>query len=96
MEINMLEKTVEQNLVRYVQGMGGLCLKFVSPGMSGVPDRIILLPGGRLVFVELKAPGRKPRPLQLHCHALLRALGFRVFVLDRPEKIPVLLETALN
>jgi hypothetical protein len=54
---------------------GGLCLKFVSPGHNGVPDRIIIMPGGKVSFVELKAPGCKPRPLQEHTLAKLRALG---------------------
>ena len=60
----MLERDVERRLVQAVRASGGLALKFVSPGMAGVPDRIILFPGGRAAFCEVKAPGRKPRPLQ--------------------------------
>lgn len=51
-----LEKEIEQALVRKVKAVGGLCLKWVCPGWAGVPDRIVLLPGGRIVFVELKRP----------------------------------------
>ena len=78
----MREKQIEQKLVKAVRNAGGLCPKFVSPGIAGMPDRLILLPGRRLAFVEVKAPGEKPRLLQLHRHAQLRALGFRVHVLD--------------
>lgn len=87
----MLEKKIEQKLVKAVKKEGGLCPKFVSPGMDGMPDRLILMPGGRLAFVELKAPGKKPRPLQICRHEQLRALGFEVFVLDRAEDIPFLM-----
>ena len=88
----MREKVIEQRLVRAVKADGGLCTKFVSPGMDGMPDRLVLLPGARLAFVEVKAPGKKPRPLQLHRHEQLRALGFRVYVLDSVEQIKPLLE----
>ena len=81
------EKALEQKLVRMVRGQGGMAFKFVSPGMAGVPDRLILLPGGKAVFCELKAPGKAPRPLQLRRIKQLRALGFRVFVVDSMEKI---------
>jgi len=60
----MLERDVERRLVQAVRASGGLALKFVSPGMAEVPDRIILFPRGRAAFCEVKAPGRKPRPLQ--------------------------------
>ena len=90
----MREKQIEQKLVRAVRAAGGLCPKFVSPGLAGMPDRLILLPGRRLAFVEVKAPGEKPRLLQLHRHAQLRALGFRVHVLDDPAQIPGILEQA--
>lgn len=83
----MKEKVVERKLVKAVRDSGGLALKFVSPGMAGVPDRLILFPEGKLVFCEVKAPGEKPRPLQVHRMEQLRALGFRVYVVDCEEKI---------
>lgn len=78
----MREKTIEQKFTAAVRAAGGLALKFASPGFDGVPDRIALLPGGRMAFVEVKAPGKKPRPLQEARHRLLRQLGFKVYVLD--------------
>ena len=83
----MKEKALEMKLVRVVGGHGGLALKFLSPGTAGVPDRLVLLPGGRAVFCELKAPGKKPRLLQVHRIEQLRKLGFRVYVVDSEEKI---------
>ncbi len=83
----MREKEIEMKLVRAVKGMGGICPKWVSPGFDGVPDRIILLPGGRFAFAELKAPGKKPRPLQVARIEQLRGLGFQVNVIDHPEQI---------
>ena len=61
----MREKQLEQKLVRAVKVADGICPKFVSPGTDGMPDRMILLQGGRIGFVEVKAPGKKPRPLQV-------------------------------
>ena len=91
----MLEKQIEKKLVDAIRQLGGMCPKFVSPGMDGMPDRLILMPGGRLVFAELKAPGKKPRPLQLHRHDQLRSLGFQVFVVDAPEQIEEVLREVL-
>ena len=88
----MREKTIEHRLVHIVKKMGGLCPKFVSPGMDGMPDRLVLLPGARFAFVETKAPGKKPRPLQLHRHEQLRQLGFGVYVLDSEDQIIGLLD----
>ena len=88
----MREKVIEQRLVHTVKEQGGLCPKLVSPGTDGMPDRMALLPGGRIHFVEVKAPGRKARPLQARRHEQLRALGFRVSVLDDPELIPALFD----
>ena len=87
----MREKEVEQKLVRTVKTMGGICPKWVSPGTDGMPDRIVLLPGGRIAFVEVKAPGQKPRPLQLARHKLLRELGYKVYFLDDPGQIDAML-----
>ena len=88
----MREKQIERKLVRAVKNMGGIAPKFVSPGFDGMPDRIVLLPDGHMAFVEVKAPGRKPRPLQLSRHGLLRRLGFKVFVLDDEQQIGGLLD----
>ena len=83
----MLEKHIEQNLVQAVRRMGGLAPKFISPGWAGAPDRLVLLPSGRLAFVEVKAPGMTLRPLQVRRKGQLEALGFRVYVIDRSEQI---------
>ncbi len=83
----MREKTIEQKFREAVRNAGGLALKFTSPGWDGMPDRLALLPGGRMAFVEVKAPGKKPRPLQLARHRTLRQLGFRVYVLDDEKQI---------
>lgn len=90
----MREQRIEHQLVRQVSKLGGLALKFVSPGMAGVPDRLLLFPGGKAVFVETKAPGKKPRSLQVHRHEQLRALGFKVYVIDKIEQITSILEGA--
>ena len=83
----MREKVIEQKLVADVKKAGGICPKWVAPGFDGVPDRIAMFPGGKIAFVEVKAPGEQPRPLQRARHELLRRLGFKVFVLDNVEKI---------
>ncbi len=84
----MLEKDIESKLRKSVMALGGLCLKWVSPGYVGVPDRILLLPGGTIFFVELKAPGKKERKRQGYVQAVLRGLGFKVYSsVDSEEKI---------
>lgn len=83
----MREKILEHKFVMEIKRIGGLALKFTSPGFDGMPDRLALLPGGRLAFVEVKASGKKPRPLQLARHKLLRRLGFKVYVLDSEKQI---------
>ena len=79
------EKAIEKKYRESVKKRGGLALKFVSPGFTGVPDRIALFPGGRIEFVELKAPGKKPTPRQLVVHEQFRKLGFTVRVIDGTE-----------
>ena len=83
----MREKTIEQQLRTTVKGLGGIALKFISPGMSGVPDRLILFPGKRMAFVEVKAPGMQMRPLQVKRKRQLEALGFSVYCIDHPDQI---------
>ena len=83
----MREKIIEQHLVKAVKNSGGIAPKLVSPGFDGMPDRLVLLPRGKIGFVEVKVPGKEPRPLQVARHGLLRRLGFKVYVLDAPEQI---------
>ena len=83
----MREKQIEQQLVQQVKTYHGLAPKFVSPGWDGAPDRLVLLPDGHMAFVELKAPGKKPRPLQVKRKRQLEKLGFRVYVIDGQEQI---------
>lgn len=88
----MREKQIEQKLVKAVKQSGGIALKFVSPGYDGMPDRLVLLPGGKITFVEVKSEGQKPRPLQVRRHEMLRRLGFRVYVLDDARQIGGILD----
>ena len=88
----MTEKQIENKLAAEAKKRGGIALKFVSPGFAGMPDRLVLIPDGRIAFAELKAPGKKPRPLQLARHRLLRSLGFQVYVIDNAADIPRVLD----
>ncbi|WP_010651608.1 VRR-NUC domain-containing protein [Oceanobacillus massiliensis] len=83
----MRENLIERKFVTEVKKRGGMAVKFVSPGLDGVPDRLVLFQGGRLAFVELKAPGKTMRPLQLRRANQLTALGFRVYCIDNKEMI---------
>lgn len=89
----MLERDIEKKLIRPVKNLGGLCLKFETPGFTGVPDRIILLPGRHILFVETKQPGKKERARQLYVHGLLRAMGFTVYsTIDSPAKVAAIID----
>ena len=92
----MREKIIEEKLTKAVKQNGGVCWKFTSPETAGVPDRIVLMPEGRIAFVEVKAPGEKPRKLQLSRHRLLRRLGFKVYVLDALEDIEKIISEMKN
>ena len=81
-EPGVREKTVEQKLIQAVRAKGGVCWKFVSPSTVGVPDRVVIMPGGHIGFVEVKAPGEKPRPVQEVRINQLRGLGATCLVLD--------------
>lgn len=83
----MLERDIERALVRRVKALGGLCEKFTSPGRRSVPDRIVTLPGGRIIFVEVKSCGKKPTPGQFKDHERRRALGCDVRVIDTMEAV---------
>lgn len=93
----MLEKEVEQYLCKQVKNkLKGLALKFVSPGFNGVPDRIILVPMGRIYFVETKAPGKKLRKLQEWVRDVFSRLGFPVARIDTKAKVDTFIEEVLE
>lgn len=85
----MLERDIEAHLVKRVKEAGGIAMKFTSAQRRSVPDRIVLMPEGRIWFAELKAPGKKPTEAQQREHERLRALGFTVLVIDSKEGCPV-------
>lgn len=88
----MRESKIEAHLRDETRKRGGRAYKWVSPGNNGVPDRMVLMPGGRIWFVELKAPGKAPTKLQLSQHKRLRELGFQVSVIDSIEGVDALME----
>lgn len=88
----MREKAIEAKLAKAVRLMGGFPLKITSANYDGMPDRLVLLPHGVLAFIELKAPGKKPRPLQEKRKRQLEGLGFSVFVVDNAEQIGGILD----
>jgi len=88
----MREKTIEERLRETVKRLGGLALKFVSPGFTGVPDRIVLMPGGRIYFVELKSYGKIPTIRQTFVIRLLRRLGFAVWLVDREATLELFIK----
>lgn len=83
----MREKVIEQYLRDQVKAIGGKAYKFVSPGNAGVPDRLVLLPGGVVAFVELKAPGKKPTALQEAQQRRISSMGFKVFTIDSKQGV---------
>lgn len=83
----MKERQIENKLTMEVKKVGGIAVKLVSPGFAGMPDRLVLLPDGVCAFVEIKTKGKKPRPIQLSRHRLLKSLGFKVYVIDDVEQI---------
>ena len=92
----MKESEVEAMLVRGVQLRGGLCWKFVSPGRAGVPDRIVVLPGGRVIFVELKTDTGQLRPIQIYQHRELHARQADVRTLYGAKDVLAFLEEVMS
>ena len=88
----MRERDIERKLVVETVRRRGVALKFVSPGCVGVPDRIVMLPDGKIGFVELKTPGKKPRTIQVRRIQQMRKMGFKVFVIDGVEQIGSVLD----
>ena len=88
----MREKAIERKLTLMVKQHGGMAPKFVSPGFDGVPDRIVLLPYGKIAFVELKTEGETLRPLQVRRKRQLESLGFSVYCVDAVEQIGGILD----
>lgn len=81
------EKVIERKLVERCKQIGGLCIKLLTYQFTGLPDRMCLLPRGRIIFVEIKTTGEKPRKIQVVVHNMIRQLGFRVEVIDCVKQI---------
>ena len=86
------EKAIEKYLFDRVKELGGVCLKYSNPNMAGYPDRVVLLPGGKTIWIELKSKGKKPTKLQKIRIASLKLLGHQVFVIDSRETVDLVLD----
>ena len=87
------EKLLERKLSAEVRKLGGWSIKLVATHISGLPDRVCLLPGGRLFFAEVKTTGEKPRKIQLHVHRRIRELGFEVYIISKTEHIEEIIKS---
>lgn len=90
----MRETLIEHQLIHAIQAHGGLCWKWIAPGTTGVPDRIAILPShqdAEIIFIEVKAPGQKPRPIQTYRINQLKKLGAHVYIIDSPQAIKQML-----
>nr|DAZ69971.1 MAG TPA: Nuclease [Caudoviricetes sp.] len=85
--MRQLENEIEKKLVDQVKKIGGQAFKFISPNHAGIPDRLVILPGNKIGFAEIKRPGGKTRRLQDKQIAFLKSLGCMVWVIDNEEKI---------
>lgn len=92
----MRESAIEARLRDGVKAMGGICWKFVSPGTTGVPDRIIILPGGTIIFVELKADTGRTSDIQQYRINELRNIGADVRVLKGLPQVKAFLEEVME
>ena len=90
------EKLVERTLYNYTKEKGGLCIKLLTAFFQGLPDRLVLLPGGKVIFVELKTTGEKPRKIQVIVMDKLRKLGFSVYVIATCEKARECIDITVN
>ena len=90
------EKDIEHYFKREVEKRGAIVWKFVSPNQAGVPDRLVLLPGGRVAFAEIKSPGKIPRPLQRAVFNRMTKLGFRVWVIDSREQVGAFIKEVVS
>lgn len=89
------EKVIEQKLVALTKLNGGMCIKLLSFHIIGLPDRMCIFPKAKIVFVELKTTGLKPAPIQVYMHNKIRAMGFRVEVIDTVEKVEDLISDVI-
>ena len=91
--VEVSEKAIEKYLFSQVKELGGVCLKYSNPNMAGYPDRVVLLPGGKTIWVELKSKGKKPTALQQIRIGSMKLLGHHVFVIDDKETVDIVLQT---
>lgn len=89
------EKVIERKLVELVKLNGGMCIKLLCDNLLGLPDRMVLMPHSKIAFVELKTTGRKPRRIQVFMHNKLRALGFRVEVIDTIKGVEQFIDSTI-